>query len=158
MGFALSTFIKNTRKFTIIGILFSVLPPVAAESLGTHCWQQQPFVHIICFEVDNINGRYFSLIGEDITPEKNTYPLRGSALFDTSKDAFRLEFTQNLGSTSVFENTALLNKETLSGEWTDDGGNSGEFNYLGVGPLAQEVIDQLIPQNRSKKVCKRSVK
>jgi hypothetical protein len=136
----------------IISTLFfiNLAPTVQAESLGIHCWQQQPFVHIICFEIDNVNGRYFSAIGEDIAPEGGTYPLRGSALFDASKDAFRLEFTQNLGESSVFENAVVLHKETLSGTWSDDGGNSGEFKYLGVGPLAQDVINQLIPQNRSK--------
>ncbi|OQW93283.1 MAG: hypothetical protein BWK79_11945 [Beggiatoa sp. IS2] len=130
--------------------LIHLSPSVWAESLGIHCWQQQPFAHIICFEVNNVNGRYFSAIGEDIAPAGSTYPLRGSALFDASKDAFRLEFTQNLGDTSVFENAVILDKDTLSGTWTDDGGNSGEFKYLGVGPLAPEVISQLLPQNRSK--------
>jgi len=125
-----------------------------AESLGTHCWQQAPFTHIVCFEV-NGSGQYFSLIGENIV-DGISYPIDGSALLDKSTNQFRMSFTQNLGGALVFENTVTLEPTTLSGTWSDDGGNDGEFQYLGVGPLAPEKIKSISTRraNAKKKVKK----
>ncbi|HIE01093.1 MAG TPA: hypothetical protein EYP59_12540 [Thiotrichaceae bacterium] len=116
-------------------ILLITLPRFAlAGSLGTHCWQQAPFAHVLCFEINDVNGRYFSLIGETIV-ENAEYPLHGSALLDNKNNVFRLSFTQNMGETFVFENAVSLDPTTLKGTWTDDGGNAGEFQYLGLAPL-----------------------
>ena len=130
-------------------IVFIIMPfPVLADSLGTHCWQQEPFSHIICFEV-NGKGQYFSLVGENIVDETN-YPIDGSALLDKSTGQFRMSFTQNLGGALVFENTVVLDPTTLNGTWSDDGGNEGEFQYLGIGPLDFEKI-KTITTRRAKK-------
>lgn len=110
--------------------IFTLPITVLAESLGTHCWRQDPTLHILCFEVD-MQGKYIALLGEDIIPGEARYPVRGTALFDESNDVYRIEFTQNLGGINVFENAATLDKNTLSGPWTDDGGENGTFQYLG---------------------------
>lgn len=120
----------------LLSSFLSMIPlGVIADSLGIHCWQQNPVAHILCFEVDVIQGRYYSLIGEDMLPKEARYPVRGSALFDEFHDVFRLEFTQNLGGAFVFENSVTLDKQTLNGTWNDDSGSSGNFLYLGPGPL-----------------------
>jgi len=135
------------RLFVLNTIL--LMPSLAvADSLGTHCWQQTPFAHILCFEVNDVNGRYFSLIGENMT-ENASYPVDGSALFDNNNGVFRLSFTQNLGDTFVFENAVTIDT-TLSGTWTDDGGNSGEFQYLGIGPLDPEKIKAILTRTTKK--------
>ncbi|MDY6991266.1 MAG: hypothetical protein SVR94_01500 [Pseudomonadota bacterium] len=121
-----------------------------AERLGIHCWRQQPFNHIFCFEVDNLNNQYFSLIGEDIIIGEGRYPVSGSAVFDATNGVYRLEFTQNLGNTFVFENTATIDSN-LNGQWNDDGGNSGDFLYLGPGPLTPETIEAQVSTRRNKR-------
>ncbi len=146
---------KNIKLFFGLIISTSVTAQVD-DSLGNHCWQQAPFSQIICFEV-NANGQYFSLIGENIVDGKH-YPLNGSALLDKQANQFRMSFTQNLGGEQVFENTVTLDPATLSGTWNDDGGNSGEFQYLGVGPLAPEKIETVTtrratPRKNIKKHC-----
>lgn len=123
---------------------------LSAESLGTHCWQQQPFNHAFCFEVNNTNGKYFSLIGENIIPEEGTYPLQGSALYDGKIDKFRLEFTQNLGDTLVYHNTATVDTENLNGNWQDDAGNQGDFHYLGNEPLNADQLKELSTRSNKK--------
>jgi hypothetical protein len=131
-------------------IVFTIMPASGmADTLGTHCWQQTPFAHVLCFEVNNVNGRYFSLLGENIV-EEVSYPVNGSALLDAKNNKFRLSFTQNLGGTFVFENAVTLDPNTLSGQWTDDGGNSGDFQYLGIGPLDSEKITELTTRRAKK--------
>jgi len=123
-------------KFISGSTLLLLLPTlVTANTLGIHCWRQEPFSHVLCFEVEEIKARYYSLIGEDIVPAEARYPVRGSALFDETHEVFRLEFTQNLGGTFVFENSVTLDKNTLNGTWSDDSGSSGDFSYLGAGPV-----------------------
>jgi hypothetical protein len=131
----------------------------SATSLGVHCWLQKPENHILCFEVNDINGKYYSLNGEDISETTSEdisqtvrYPVAGSALFDETKQVYRLEFTQNQGSIYVYENTITLNTTDLSGNWTDDKGNEGEFQYLGTGPLDPDQIKTLTkPRAKRKK-------
>lgn len=134
-------------------LVFISLPNVtSAKSLGIHCWLQSPVNQILCFEVNDINGKYYSLIGEDIG-EKDHYPVSGSALFDENNQIYRLEFTQNQGNINVFENAITLNTTTLSGNWTDDSGNEGEFQYLGTGPLDPDQIKTLTkPRAKEKKI------
>ncbi|MEK8016887.1 MAG: hypothetical protein VSS75_008460, partial [Candidatus Parabeggiatoa sp.] len=55
-------------------------------------------------------------------------------------NVYRLSFTQNMGDTFVFENAVSLDPTTLKGTWTDDGGNAGEFQYLGLAPLDPEQL------------------
>lgn len=141
-------------KKSLIVLFFIQSTPIFAESLGIHCWQQQPYNHAFCFDVNNTNGRYFSLIGENIIPTEGTYPLQGSALLDDTINQFRLEFTQNLGGTLVYENTATVDVESLNGSWQDDAGNEGDFQYLGVGPLDTEQLQAL--STRSKKSPKKT--
>ncbi len=132
---------KNSKRLFVFNlILFMTMPPlVMASSIGTHCWEQAPFAQILCFDVNDVNGRYFSLIGENIVKEA-TYPVDGTALFDNNNNVFRISFTQNLGQNFVFENAVTIDPATLSGTWNDDGGNSGDFQYLGVAPLDPEKI------------------
>jgi hypothetical protein len=109
---------------------------------------------VLCFDVNNINGKYYSLTGEDIG-ETARYPVAGSALKldeDETNQIYRLEFTQNQGGINVYENTITLNTTNLSGNWTDDSGNEGEFQYLGTGPLDPDQIKQLTkPRAKRKK-------
>jgi hypothetical protein len=136
-------------------LLGSTLPAsVMAASIGTHCWEQQPFSHVFCFDANDLNGRYYSLVGEDIIPGEATYPVRGSALFDSQKGVLRVEFTQNLGQSYVFENTCILDASSLSGTWSDNGGNAGNFHYLGTGPLTLEQIKKLTKEGTRKKPSK----
>jgi hypothetical protein len=143
---------KKNHLLLYLSILMTIPPLATAQSLGTHCWQQAPFAHILCFDVNDVNGRYFTVVGENIV-EGASYPVDGSALFDNNNNnnVFRLSFTQNLGGTFVFENAVTIDPTTLSGTWTDDGGNSGEFQYLGMGPLDPEKI-KAITTRRGKKV------
>ena len=136
-----------------IGLLLLIGLPnfTSAMSLGVHCWLQTPENHILCFEINDINGKYYSLIGEDIG-EQAHYPVSGSALLDETNQIYRLEFTQNQGSIYVYENTITLNTTNLSGNWTDDKGNEGEFQYLGTGPLDPDQIKTLTkPRAKRKK-------
>lgn len=121
---------------------------VSAANLGTgiQCWKQEPYAYILCFEVTDTNGQYFSLIGENIIPGKSTYPVHGSALFDSKNSLFRLEFTQNLGE-NAFQNAVTLDKETLTGAWTDNGGNLGAFNYVGSPPLDAVLLNPSTPRH-----------
>jgi len=128
--------------------------PLVAGSLGSHCWQQVPFAQVICFEVNDVNGRYFSLIGETIVSDAK-YPIDGSALFDDNKQLFRLSFTQNLGDIYVFENAVSIDPTSLSGTWTDDGGNSGEFQYLGLAPLEPEQLKAITTRRAQKQRIKK---
>jgi hypothetical protein len=137
-----------------VAVFTTISPFVMADTIGTHCWQQAPFAHVLCFDINNVNGRYFSLIGENIV-EDASYPVNGSALFDEKNNKFRLSFTQNLGSTFVFENAVTLDTSTLTGQWTDDGGNSGDFQYLGIGPLDSEKLKELLTTPRTKKKVKK---
>jgi hypothetical protein len=130
-------------------LLFSLAQSAMAASLGSHCWQQLPFNHVLCFEINDINGRYFSLFGETIV-DNAQYPLHGSGLFDNNNNVFRFSLTQNMGDTYVFENAVSLDPNTLKGSWTDDGGNGGEFQYLGQAPLAPDKL-KAITTPRSKK-------
>lgn len=123
---------------------------VRAESLGTYCWEQAPFAHIFCFDVE-AKGQYFSLTGEDIAKAAR-YPIGGTALFDIANNVYRLEFTQNLGNIEVYENTAEIDPLTLNGTWTDDGGNSGEFKHLGMGPLGEDKINELTNRRAPRKI------
>ena len=132
----------------------SLSASLSAESLGTHCWQQQPYNQAFCFDVNNTNGKYFSLIGENIVPEEGTYPVQGAALLDEKISQFRLEFTQNLGGTLVYENTATINIENLSGDWRDDAGNEGNFQYLGTGPLDENQLKALSTRSKKSKAVK----
>ena len=134
-------------------VLLSTSPPTIAKSLGTHCWQQAPFAHIVCFEVNKVNEQYFSLLGENIIKEA-TYPVMGSALYDNNNNVYRLSFTQNLGDTFVFENAVTLDPKTLSGSWTDDGGNVGEFQYLGIAPLNPNKIKEITTRRAIKRIRK----
>jgi hypothetical protein len=127
---------------------FGLATALSAESLGTHCWQQQPYDQAFCFEVNNTNGKYFSLIGENIIPEEGTYPLQGTALYDVKIVKFRLEFTQNLGGTLIYHNTAIVDPENLNGDWHDDAGNSGNFQYLGTDPLSAAQLKKLSTQGK----------
>jgi len=141
-----------TLKSSLLSALLMILSfSVYAEDLGTHCWQQQPYNHLFCFAVNKVNEKYFALIGENIIPNEATYPIDGAGLFDDINNIFRIEFTQNLGESLVFENTAQINKETLSGTWRDDGGNQGDFQYLGVGPLSSEKIQDLATRSTKRK-------
>ncbi len=150
---------KKVLKFTIkphllsLGVIFATPFPAMAGSLGTHCWQQAPFAHVICFDVNDINGHYFSLIGENMI-EDASYPVNGAALFDTNNNVFRVTFTQNLGGNFVFENAVTIDPSTLNGTWTDDGGNSGDFQYLGAGPLDPNKIKALTKNRANKKINK----
>ena len=145
---------KILKRLLVLNTILLMPSLAVADSLGTHCWQQTPFTHILCFEANDVNGRYFSLIGENIT-ENASYPVNGSALFDNNKGVFRLSFTQNLGDTFVFENAVTIDT-TLNGTWTDDGGNAGEFQYLGIGPLDPEKIKSILRRStRNKKVVRK---
>jgi hypothetical protein len=124
-------------------LLFStglIVTTVSAASLGTHCWKQEPYAYILCFDVNDVNGKYFSLIGENIIPGKATYPVHGSALLDDKIGLFRLEFTQNLGD-SAFQNAVTIDRVNLNGSWTDDGGNKGDFKYVGSPPLDTAILN-----------------
>jgi hypothetical protein len=142
---------KNSERLFVFNLLlFITMPPlVMASSIGTHCWEQAPFAQIICFDVNNVNKRYFSLIGENIANEA-TYPVDGSALLDMNNNVFRISFTQNLGQNFVFENAVTINPATLSGTWSDDGGNSGDFKYLGVAPLDPEKMKSITTRKISR--------
>lgn len=132
-------------------LAFMSLPTfTAAKSLGTHCWLQSPVNQILCFEVTDVNDKYYSLIGEDIG-EKAHYPVNGSGLFDEDNQIYRLEFTQNHGNINVYENAITLNPTTLDGNWTDDSGNEGEFQYLGTGPLDSDQIKTLTKRRAKRK-------
>jgi hypothetical protein len=102
---------KQIKTFWLFlnGIMLIMPITVMADNLGTHCWQQVPFAQVFCFEVNNVNGRYFSLLGENII-EGATYPVDGSALLDQNNNVFRLSFTQNLGNTLVFENAVSIDQ------------------------------------------------
>ncbi len=143
----------TNRYFLVYFILLIILPNYAvAKSLGIHCWLQKPVAQVLCFEVNDVNGKYYSLVGEDIGAT-NRYPVGGSALFDEDNQLYRLEFTQNHGTMNdIFENAITLYPNTLNGEWTDDAGNKGEFQYLGTGPLDPDQINTLTkPRAKRKK-------
>lgn len=142
---------KTTQFFTFLTLWFVTTSYVYAEDLGTHCWQQQPYNQLFCFAVNKVNEKYFSLIGENIIPNEAVYPIDGAGLFDEINGVFRIEFTQNLAESLVFENTAQINQETLSGTWRDDGGNQGNFQYLGTGPLSSEKIQELATRSTKKR-------
>ena len=127
--------LSSIKKYFLGSTLVLVSPNLIAENLGIYCWRQEPLSHVLCFAVEVIQGRYYSLIGEDLLPQEARYPVRGSALFDEFHGLFRLEFTQNLGGAFVFENSVTLDQHTLNGTWNDDSGSSGNFLYLGPGPL-----------------------
>lgn len=140
--------IKSFAGFTLLSI---ATISTYAEDLGTHCWQQQPYDHIFCFAVNKVNEKYFSLIGENIIPNEAVYPIDGSAIFDHINQVFRMEFTQNLGESLVFENTTQIDQKTLNGTWRDDGGNQGTFHYLGSGPLSEESIQAIATRSTKKR-------
>ncbi len=142
---------KTIKSFLFFAFLMITAFPTYAEDLGTHCWQQQPYNHVFCFAVNKVNEKYFALIGENIIPNEAIYPVDGAGLFDDINNIFRIEFTQNLGESLVFENTAKISKETLNGTWRDDGGNQGDFQYLGVGPLSAEQIQNLATRSTKRK-------
>lgn len=134
----------------------SLAPSLAAENLGIHCWQQKPYNHVFCFEVGNTNGKYFSLLGENTIPNEGTYPTQGSALLDEKLGKFRLEFKQNLGGLDVYENSAAISPENLSGTWSDDAGNAGDFQYLGTGPLDPATLGELTGSRKKPKTSPRN--
>ncbi len=140
---------KKIKLLLLFFYMMFISLPLIASSLGTHCWQQVPFAHVVCFEVNDVNGHYFSLIGETIVSDAQ-YPLDGSALFDGNNKLFRLSFTQNMGDIFVFENAVSIDPTSLSGTWIDDGGNFGEFQYLGVAPLDPDEL-KAITTRRAKK-------
>jgi hypothetical protein len=116
---------------TVLAIVISLA--LAGESdaqvLGTFCWQLQPaqFGEIVRFAVET-QADVFALSGFDILPAS-----QGGGRFGTFGTAFqRTDGQFGLSFTTVFDgfssNTqAVINAFTLSGTWTDDSGNSGQF-------------------------------
>jgi len=101
-----------------------------AQVLGTFCWRFEPadqFGEIVTFSVAG-QGSVFILSGFDDRPAG-----QGGGRFATAGTAFqRADGQFGLGFTTVFDTfsahtSAVISPASLSGTWSDDGGNSGQF-------------------------------
>ena len=108
------------------------------SSIGVYCWQQAPYVDIICVDLED-KGFVFEATGTDHVPDCYKYPVDGSAVFDEYKGEYVLGFVQYYGDWAP-TNTAYIDPATLDGVWFDDLGNSGDFLFLGPGPMAEGLV------------------
>ncbi|MDY6993925.1 MAG: hypothetical protein SVR94_15160 [Pseudomonadota bacterium] len=132
---------------TTITITLALLATSTQAFTGHHCWQQQPFEHVVCFNITAVNDHYYTLLGKDMTAAA-TYPTHGSALL--TEGSLQLEFIQNLGAGEVYKNSVTLDSETLEGEWLDNSGNSGDFDYIGTA-VSDDDLKQRFSGRRSKR-------
>ena len=108
------------------------------SSIGVYCWQQAPYVDIICVDLED-KGFVFEATGTDHVPDCYKYPVDGSAVFDEYEGEYILGFVQYYDGWAPI-NTAYINPTTLDGNWSDDLGNSGDFLFLGFGPMAEGLV------------------
>ena len=103
-------------------------------SVGVHCWGLLPFTDVICFDVDS-KGFVFALHGTDKVQsgsEGYNLPISGAAADNPFNGTIGLQWNF-VGLTFL----AAIDPITLDGEWAEESGQSGDFIYLGLGPMAQ---------------------
>lgn len=96
--------------------------PAHAQILGSFSWQMQPYCNIVTFTVIQ-QGERFQLAGTDNLCGAGSAPVVGTAVLAGADVA--LGFTVNLASGRAAHVSAVINLNTLSGSWSDDGGNTG---------------------------------
>ncbi len=121
----------NLKYLAVLPLSTLISSPSLAEELGTYCWQQQPINNTFCFSINQINGQYFSLVGEMTTPSATSTPVQGLAVLDEANHLLRVTLTQDLGAVRVFDTPLSVNSLTLNGIWQGNNGTQGDFVYLG---------------------------
>ncbi|MCO6428659.1 hypothetical protein [Nitrosomonas communis] len=124
------------KKLIMLGSFIALLSPLTshAQSAGVFCWRLNPFSDILCFDVDS-KGFVFELTGTQKTAAYE-FPSHGAANLDRPSNRFHLGFTSHLSNGLLGEFFVSMNTESLNGTWTDIRGLSGNFTFLGIGPLS----------------------
>jgi hypothetical protein len=113
-----------------LAVVAALASAAQAQVLGTFCWRLEPadqFGEIVTFSVAG-QGAVFVLSGFDDRPAG-----QGGGRFATAGTAFQRPDGQfGLGFTTVFDTftthtSAVISLPSLSGTWSDDGGNTGQF-------------------------------
>ncbi|SDY12917.1 hypothetical protein [Nitrosomonas sp. Nm58] len=123
------------KKLIVLGSFIGLLLPFTlhAQSMGVFCWRINPFSDVLCFDIAS-KGFVFELTGTQKTSAYEV-PSHGAANFDRLSNRFHVGFTSHLSGGFLGQFFVSMNTESLNGTWTDITGLSGNFTFLGEGPL-----------------------
>jgi hypothetical protein len=121
---------------SVVVLLAVVLLPVrtaSAQPLGTFTWQLQPFCNRVTVSVRQ-DGAIYTLDGtDDQCGATQKAPLVGLAALNLDGSiGFGLNIVSPSGQPMPVQ--ARISFSTLSGTWTDNGGNTGTFAFGGALP------------------------
>ena len=121
--------------------LFMTIPTVNAASIGVYCWNMQPYVDIVCFNVGSLpNGWAFSMHGTQHAPGGYRDPISGAANPNEYTGQIHMNWVYyDPGSGMDARIGAIISPSTLNGNWIDSFGGSGTFTYVGTGPRSPDV-------------------
>lgn len=130
------------KKLIVLASFVGLMSPLAihAQSLGVLCWRLNPFVDVLCFDVED-KGFVFELSGTQKIATFET-PSHGTANFNSSTNQFHLGFTTNFPDGFSAQFFVSIRTDSLNGTWTDNFGNSGDFFFQGEGPLGPGLSDR----------------
>lgn len=129
------------KRLIVVANFIGLLLPITshAQSLGVFCWRLNPFVDVLCFDVQD-KQFVFELTGTQKIATFET-PSHGAANLNRSTNKFHLGFTTHFPNGIHAQFFASLNTSSLNGTWTDNFGNSGDFFFQGTGPLDPGLSD-----------------
>ena len=134
---------KAKNLIALVSIAFLV-PAFAygGDVIGIYCWQLSPYEDVVCFELETRGGPGFSinLSGYDVVTDTYRIPVHGCATWDYQASAYILTWTWGTNQIDpkflVF--AADFDPMHESGGWSDSSGDSGEFIFLGAGPMSAD--------------------
>ncbi|SFI27332.1 hypothetical protein [Nitrosomonas sp. Nm34] len=129
------------KRLIVLANFLGLLLPIIlhAQSLGVFCWRLNPFVDILCFDIED-KGFVFELTGTQGIATFQTSS-HGAANLNRSTNRYHLGFTSHFPNGFHGQFFVSLNTESLNGTWTDNFGNSGDFFFQGAGPLPPGLSD-----------------
>ncbi|MDV6343363.1 hypothetical protein R2Q26_02135 [Nitrosomonas sp. Is37] len=123
------------KRLIVLAHFVGLLLPITSygQSLGVFCWRLNPFVDVLCFDIQD-KGFVFELTGTQKIATFET-PSHGAANLNRSTNKFHLGFTTHFPNRFHTQFFVSLNTVSLNGTWTDNLGNSGDFTFQGIGPI-----------------------
>lgn len=113
---------------TVGGVLGAGIGPATAQSLGTFRWQFFPFCNVVTLSVVQ-EGAAFMLSGSDNQCGGTVLAAATGTAFNNPNGTIGMGLAIVPPGGVPVSAAIVLNAVTLSGAWTDAGGNTGEFRF-----------------------------
>jgi hypothetical protein len=140
---------KKLMALIALVSMASVLPGLAngfeteAPSIGVYCWQLAPYGDVVCFDLEKRSGFavLYDASGWEHSAGNYKIPCSGAVVLDDyvgAYGAYVFEFECAYYPDILWQYGAYILTTTKSGEWFDNTGDSGDFVWLGPGPLSPD--------------------